>query len=149
MQCNIGQAVDLDQYGFFNISASTPDSSAMKIGKNGYVSQGDGGVIYIIVGVQDPVSKNFDSIFVDPDGIYPNMSGTWQPQEKLQWWYESGNQTSTMFDKHDSAVEVGDFSAPDPQSGTFKKESTYSSLSGIWTTKPVKCKPSNVFLELR
>lgn len=140
MQCNIGQALDIDQYGFFTTSASQPDGSSMKIGKNNYVSQGDGGVIHIIVGIQDPTTLNFDPIFVDPDGIYPMFSGTWQPQEKLQWWYDNGNQTSTMVDYHESAVEVGDFSAPDAQTGTFKKQSSYNSLQGVWSTSAISCK---------
>jgi hypothetical protein len=62
------------------------------------------------------------------------MSASYQPQEQLQWWYEEGVKTSTMISKNLSKKEIGDYSAPDPHSGSFSKTSSFTFNTGKWST---------------
>jgi len=132
MQCNIGQALDIDDNGYFMPSSATPDKTSMMIGTNNYKAQNSEG-IRIVIGVMGHASR-FEPVFVDPVSLGYKMSATFQPQEKLQWWYDSGSKQATMFTDHKTPYEQGDFSAPDPVTGTFTKQSTYSYADGAWTT---------------
>ncbi|KAF7510763.1 hypothetical protein GJ744_005863 [Endocarpon pusillum] len=132
-QCDPGQVLDLDETGQWTQSTSQPVIDFLAIGNNNFKSGTDTNGIHIIVGVQNAPGA-FDPIFVDPAELGPNMSGSYQPQEQLQWWYEEGMRTSTMISKNKSDKEVGDYSQPDPKSGTFAKTSSFTFNTGKWST---------------
>ena len=138
MQCNFGQALDIDSNGFFVPSTVKADTESMMIGKNGYKAQSSDG-IRIVIGVQKG-KGTFEPIFVDPVSINKNMSATFQPQEKLEWWYDSGAKQATMYTNHTTPFETGDFSSEDAQTHTYTKMSSYDVQSGKWTTTATKCK---------
>lgn len=137
VQCNLGQAVDIDSNGFFVPSTVKPDPAYMMIGKNGYKAQSPDG-LRIVIGVQNRAG-NFEPVFVDPVSINLNMSATFQPQEELQWWYDSGSKQATMFTDHQTPYETASFSKPDVQTNTFFKTSTYNVQDGAWVTTASKC----------
>lgn len=133
MQCNLGQALDLDKYGRWQHSTQKQVPNFMAIGINGYRPDTATNGIHIVVGVQGAHGQ-FDPIFVDPVELGPNMGASYQPQEKVKWWYEAGMKTSTMISSAHSGAEEGDFSAPDPTSKTYTKTSSYNYAQGTWTT---------------
>ncbi|KAJ6023931.1 hypothetical protein N7540_004728 [Penicillium herquei] len=136
MQCNVGQAVDIAPSGFFTTSSTPADPSSMMIGVNNYRSQNKEG-IRIIIGVQN-AAGTFDPVFVDPDSIPLNATATFQPQEQIQWWYESGSKQGTVFTKHATKIESANYSAPDPATKSWKKQSTFDYNEGTWTTTVCK-----------
>lgn len=133
-QCDPGQVLDLDANGVWTQSTSKPIIDYLAVGKNNYKSGTPTNGIHIVIGVQLAPGE-FDTIFIDQTELGPGMNAAYQPQEKVQWWYEAGMKSATMISSDRSSVETGDFSAPDPLTNTYSLTSSYSFANGVWTTK--------------
>lgn len=133
MQCDQGQVLDLDPTGMWAQSTATPTIGYLKVGKNNYQTNTGTNGIHFIVGVQE-ASGGFSPIFVDPSETGHEMAALYQPQEKVQWWFQAGMQTSTIISQNIGPAETGDFTQPDAKSGTNSKTSSYSFNAGKWTT---------------
>lgn len=132
-QCDEGQVLDLNSSGLFVQSTASTKPGYLKVGSNNYQTQsGDNGV-HFIVGIQE-ASGNFSPIFVDPTETGHGMEAAYQPQEKVQWWYQAGMQTSSMISENRGPTETGDFSKPDDVTGLYSKSSSYDFKKGEWTT---------------
>ncbi|MCJ1435479.1 hypothetical protein MMC27_004852 [Xylographa pallens] len=130
--CNPGQVFDLDSNGLFQPSSVSSKPDYLKIGKNGYHYAGTSGV-HIIVGVKTPDGQ-FEPIYVDTTELALNMSSWYQPQEKAQWWYEKGVQSTTMITGAVSEVCDFDLTTPNPSTNTYYVSTTYDYDSGSWST---------------
>jgi hypothetical protein len=131
-QCDSGQVLDLDPTGQWSQSTATPIKDYLCIGTNNYKVPDQNG-IHIIVGVQSAPGK-FDTIYVNKTQLGVGMHAQYQPQEHVQWWYQSGMRSSTMIEESDTKKELGDYSAADPHSGTFSKSSSFSYDTERWST---------------
>ncbi|ORY09618.1 hypothetical protein BCR34DRAFT_589220 [Clohesyomyces aquaticus] len=131
-QCDRGQVIDLDETGQWVQSTSSPSPDHLMVGKNRLRAPAPKGV-HIVVGVQAKPG-NFDPIFVDNIRLGVGMSAKYQPQEQVQWWYQSDMRSSAVVEGVSTVVETGDYSAKDPVSGTYKKTSSYSYDTGAWVT---------------
>ncbi|MCJ1315075.1 hypothetical protein MMC15_000390 [Xylographa vitiligo] len=129
---NPGQVFDIDSNGLFQPSSVASKPAYLKIGKNGYHYAGTSG-IHIIVGVKTP-SGDFEPIYVDTTELALNMSSWYQPQEKAQWWFEKGVQSTTMITGAVSEVCDYDLTTPNPTTNTYYVSTTYDYDSGSWST---------------
>ena len=62
------------------------------------------------------------------------MSSWYQPQEKAQWWFEKGVQSTTMITGAVSEVCDYDLTTPNPTTNTYYVSTTYDYDSGSWST---------------
>ncbi|KAI0134304.1 hypothetical protein BJ170DRAFT_679209 [Xylariales sp. AK1849] len=132
-QCNTEQAFDLDRAGEWNPSTSSPAPGSLTVGANQYSTSDVNNGVHIVVGIQGSGGQ-FQPIFVDPAVLSKGMGASYQPQQKVKWWFQQGGQTSSMVYEVQSISEVGDFSTPDAVTGTFSKTSSFSVAAGTWTT---------------
>lgn len=135
-ECKTGQIYDLNQYGVFTKSSSAPVPGYLAIGNNDFYTDDSPNGIHIVIGIKNKAGS-FDPIFVDSKFIAKGMNGKFQPQEKLQWWYDAGAKSATMFQVIQSKYETGDFSEPDQNTQTYKKKSQYNYTAGTWNTEAV------------
>ena len=127
MECDIGQALDLGNDGYFTASNAPGVPGFLSIGSNQKTRvQG----VHIMVGVKDSTG-NWSPIFVDPVALNINQSGSWQPQENVQFWYDNNTRSSAMIDNHKTKPGNADFSQPD-DNGNFHQTATYSTTTGEW-----------------
>ncbi|KAL9073591.1 MAG: hypothetical protein Q9161_002831 [Pseudevernia consocians] len=132
-QCDQGQVLDLGPKGAWVQSTATATIGYLKVGKNNYQTNTGTNGVHFLVGVQE-ASGGFSPIFLDPSETGYGMSALYQPQEKVQWWFQAGMQTSTIISHNIGPTETGDFTEPDADSGTNSKTSTYNFKAGKWTT---------------
>ncbi|MCJ1379038.1 hypothetical protein MMC17_002137 [Xylographa soralifera] len=130
--CDPGQVFDLDSNGLFQPSSVASKPAYLKIGKNGYHYDGTSG-IHILVGVKTPEGE-FEPIYVDTTELGLNMSSWYQPQEKAQWWYEKGVQSTTMITGAVSDVCDYDLTTPNSLTNTYYVSTTYDYDAGTWST---------------
>jgi hypothetical protein len=129
--CSIGEGYDIDPNGFWIKSTSTSlDSHFMNVGNVGYQYPGTVG-LHIVVGIQND-DGSFNTIFVDPTPLARNDSAKYQPQEQIQFWYQTDLRTGTMIDGASTAIATLDFSHAAPTTGNFYYSTTYNCLSGDW-----------------
>jgi hypothetical protein len=128
----LGQIFDIDKNGEFQASTKPPVQDYIAIGTNYYKNTQTPLGIRVVVGVKD--GDDYKPIFVDPTAIGINMSATFQPQEKVLWWYAAGSKSSTMFTTHSGPSSEGDFSSPDNVTRNFRKTSAYDWDNGVWNT---------------
>ena len=135
-QCDPVQVLDLDEKGSWKQSTEKPSPGSLKVGKNSYNTGTGNNGVHFIIGVQQAgaVPNTFGAVFVDLAETGHGMSAEYQPQEQLTWWYTTGIKTSTMISSITGPRGQGDFSAPDPDSGKYSKNSSYSFTKGEWTT---------------
>ncbi|KAK4695421.1 hypothetical protein P7C71_g2329, partial [Lecanoromycetidae sp. Uapishka_2] len=133
--CNPGEIIDLDENGMWTTSQGTPEPGKMVLGKNKFPSGTPTNGIHMMIGVQNG-NGMFDVIFYDEDETGMNMSASYTPTEKMQWWFEHGVRTATATSMNRGAVASGDWSLPSPESGGYTKTSSYDFKTGTWTTKP-------------
>ncbi|KAF1997419.1 hypothetical protein P154DRAFT_441112 [Amniculicola lignicola CBS 123094] len=131
-QCDPGQVLDIDETGQWMQSTATPVKDYLSVGSNNYSIPEVNG-IHIVVGVQS-APGNFDIIYVDETELGKGMTAQYQPQEQIQWWYQTGMRSSTMIEQASTKKETGDYSAPDSRTGTYSKTSSYSYTTGTWKT---------------
>ncbi|KAL1794108.1 hypothetical protein ACET3X_007529 [Alternaria dauci] len=134
--CKTGQIFDLNSEGVWQKSASSPVPGFMAIGNNDFYTEDAPNGIHITIGIKNK-SGSFDPIFMNPVAMGKGMNATFQPQEKIQWWYEAGAKSATMFSTVKGKFETGDFSSPDPVTNTYKKKTQYSFEDGTWDTQAV------------
>ena len=132
-QCDQGQVFDLDAMGMWEQSTAIPKLRYLKVGKNNYQTNTGTNGVHFMVGVQE-ARDGSSPIFVDPAETGHGMTALYQPQEKVQWWYQSGMHTSTIIGENVGPVETGDFTPPDAVSGTNSNTSSYNFQAGQWTT---------------
>jgi hypothetical protein len=76
-------------------------------------------------------------IYIDPSSLGLNMGSWYQPQEKVQWWYQKGQQSSTMISGAGTVIAEYDMSRPNPGSGFFYTSTTYLYSAGKWQNSPM------------
>ncbi|KAI1427201.1 hypothetical protein F5Y12DRAFT_205091 [Xylaria sp. FL1777] len=140
--CELGESYDITSLGFFIPSEDTTHSKPdfLNIGRNGFNSQGQG-QIHIIVATQSQ-NGGWSPIWVDEVGLGKEMSAWYQPQEKLQWWYETGVRSSTMISGARSKVNTYDMSRRNPATGKFFVATTFYYDEGKW--KDSLTRPANL-----
>jgi len=63
-----------------------------------------------------------------------NSTASYQPQETIQWWYQTDMRTATMISTASTAFGMVDFSGPAPTTNKFFYSTTYNYQSGQWIT---------------
>ncbi|KKP03701.1 hypothetical protein THAR02_04217 [Trichoderma harzianum] len=103
-RCELGQSFDLNEAGEWVPNQSDPNSdpNSLNVGSNGYQTD-----VHIIVGVQDPDTKEWKIIWVGEDALIRKAHGEYQPHESIHLWYQEGDLTSTMITNH--GTEFQDF----------------------------------------
>ncbi|KAF5851400.1 hypothetical protein GGP41_004185 [Bipolaris sorokiniana] len=134
--CKPGQIFDLNAQGVWTKSASTPVKDFMAIGNNDFYTDDAPNGIHVIIGIKNK-SGSFDPIFMNPTAMGKGMNATFQPQEQMQWWYAAGAKSATMFSNVSSRVETADFSSADPNTSSYKKQSSYGFEQGVWSTQAI------------
>jgi hypothetical protein len=79
-------------------------------------------------------SGNFDTIYVDPTPLPLNSSAKYQPQELVEWWYQTDIRTSTMISSASTAIAGVNLSRPAPTTNKYYYSTTYNYDSGTWIT---------------
>jgi hypothetical protein len=64
-------------------------------------------------------------MYLDQTPLDINLGATYEPIEKLQWWYQQGSRTATMIEKHTTKVDNQDFSAPNPATNEYYLATSY------------------------
>lgn len=73
-------------------------------------------------------------IYMDQTELAPNMSAWYQPQEKVQWWYEKGVQSASMISGTASQVCKYDLTQKNPNTNTYYVSTTFQYDPGTWST---------------
>ena len=73
-------------------------------------------------------------IYLDRTALAPNMSAWYQPQEKVQWWYEKGVQSASMISGVASQVKAYDLTQKNPNTNTYYVSTTFQYDTGTWST---------------
>jgi len=130
--CAKGEVFDIDSNGFFTASQVAKDKNFLKVGKVNYQYPGAPG-LHIIIGIQNSEGY-FDPIYVDPTALALNDTASYQPQEEIQWWYQTDMRTSTMISTASTSLGGVDFSKPAPTTNKYYYSTTYNYESGRWIT---------------
>lgn len=130
--CSLGDIYDLDSNGFWTTSTAKADSNYMNVGKVNYAYPNVDG-IHIVVGIQNDAGS-FDLIYVDPTALAVGDSAKYQPQESVEWWYQTNMRNATMIESASTAIGGVDFSKPAPDTGNYYYSTTYNYKSGNWIT---------------
>eukprot|EP01065_Artemidia_motanka_P029266 TRINITY_DN35409_c0_g1_i1.p1 TRINITY_DN35409_c0_g1~~TRINITY_DN35409_c0_g1_i1.p1 ORF type:complete len:395 (+),score=-92.19 TRINITY_DN35409_c0_g1_i1:112-1296(+) len=133
-QCDLGKSYDISKQGIFVPSVDSqlqPKPDYLNIGKNNFRYNDTTHGIHILVGLKNSAG-NFEVIYVDPIELGVNMSSFYQPQEKCQWWYETGVRTGTMIAGADTPIHEYDMSESNPETGIFYVATTYHYNTGVW-----------------
>ncbi|MCJ1407579.1 hypothetical protein MMC19_001650 [Ptychographa xylographoides] len=139
-QCNKGDVFDLDNNGFWRRSGEAQAPEFLKVGKVHY-SYPDTPGIHIVVGVLS-ASGDYDSIYVDPTALSLGSTAIYQPQEKVQFWYEVGSKASTMISSAKAQVGEIDFSDDKPLTGRYTWYTTFLDTKGEWDHSQIDPVPS-------
>ncbi|KAI6252013.1 hypothetical protein MCOR27_011439 [Pyricularia oryzae] len=67
---------------------ATLSTEGISVTVDGY-SYAGGTDIHIVVGVKN--GDNFDCLFVGPTALPPNSTGSYQPQEQVEWWLKTSS----------------------------------------------------------
>jgi hypothetical protein len=126
--CNLGQVYDIDKEGYWQTSQSPPDPDFMKIGIIDVHYPGTDG-IHIVVGIESS-SGEWDPVFIDPVLLPVGSTAKYQPQEKMEWWYQAGERNGTIIDDDHTATGTADFSSP----ATYYWNTTFVFDEGQWDT---------------
>ena len=81
-----------------------------------------------------PDSLTGYQIFIDTLELAVGMSSWYQPQEKVQWWYERGARSGSMISGGRSSVENYDMTNPRPSDGKYYVSTSYIYANGSWVT---------------
>ena len=132
--CTLGGAYDLNKDGFWSKSPESvkPNSKFMTVGGVRYSYPGVDG-IHIVIGIQN-ADGNFDIIYVDPTSLAKGSSAKYQPQETVQWWYQTDMRSSTMISTAVASQGSVDLSKPGPITNEYYYSTTYNHNSGTWIT---------------
>jgi hypothetical protein len=130
--CGLGQVYDLNETGFWSASSAAGDSRFMNVGKVNYKYPGSDGV-HIVIGIQNS-DGGFDTIYVDPTALSIGDSAKYQPQEVVEWWYETGAKSATMISSASTEIGSVDLSQPAPTTNKYFYSTTYKYEAGKWVT---------------
>jgi hypothetical protein len=130
---NKGEVWNIDTNGLFQQDTTDP-------GKAGWLSIGNVSYsypdpsdptktvpIYIIVGIQNSTTLDFDPIYVDPTMMCLNSNGTYQPQEGVKAWLQSGLVKGQVYSDTGTQGRLYDYSSVTEWWGSFLFD------SGTWT----------------
>jgi hypothetical protein len=130
---NKGEVWDIDSNGLFQQNTTVP-------GKAGWLSIGNVSYsypdpndptntipIYIIVGIQNSSTLDFDPIYVDPTMMCLNSNGTYQPQEGVKAWLQSGLIRGQVYSDTGTNGRLYDYSSVTEWWGSFLFK------AGSWT----------------
>ena len=128
--CALGEVYDLAADGFWQKSAVVADPNFMKIGVNNSPTSG----LHVVVGVR--TDGVFQPIYVDMTPLPKKGSAKYQPQESVQFWYETGLKSSTMISNITTHVGSLNMSKPSTVTNKFYYSITYEVDDGAWVTSP-------------
>ncbi|KAH9432880.1 hypothetical protein MCOR02_007555 [Pyricularia oryzae] len=80
---------------------ATLSTEGISVTVDGY-SYAGGTDIHIVVGVKN--GDNFDCLFVGPTALPPNSTGSYQPQEQVEWWLKTSSLQGFVHSRANSAA---------------------------------------------
>ncbi|KAM3426031.1 hypothetical protein NHJ13734_009715 [Beauveria thailandica] len=106
----LGDSYDLNSNGDWQSNSNNPNAhqNALNVGSNGY-----GSPINILVGIQDPNSRQWTAIYIEESQLLPKGHGEFQPRESVELWYQERELTETMISGQSTEVKKYDM-APTP-----------------------------------
>ncbi|KAB5584921.1 hypothetical protein GE09DRAFT_1068720 [Coniochaeta sp. 2T2.1] len=129
--CDKGEAFDLTRLGEWVPSRTAPTPGWMTVGNIDYQYPGVSG-IHLVVGVMNPATGSYDTIFIDTTELPPGSSGSYQPQEEVKWWLEGSSLTGSVYSKTRGSVGGVNLSSPAPTTNKYEYWTTYLFDSGSW-----------------
>lgn len=66
-----------------------------------------------------------------------NASGRYQPQDIVEYWFETGEQTGAMISDITSPIDTQNMSKPQPSTGQYEVYSSFDVPNGTWSNSPV------------
>ncbi|KAH7371721.1 hypothetical protein BKA66DRAFT_443913 [Pyrenochaeta sp. MPI-SDFR-AT-0127] len=130
--CKLGEVFDINENG-------------MKVGRNKYQYPGEPPKnIRIVVGQKittDNGEPKWQPIFVDPTELYIDGSATYQPQEQVKMWYETGLRTGQVYARAFETDNVIDYTKPASSTNKYEWWTTYTTSNGAWTNSTQSPEP--------
>ena len=134
-KCDKGDSYDIGPDGYWLRSKSQAGATPgwLNVGNVDYTYDGVLG-IHIVVGVMNSKTGEWDPVFVDGTQLPRGSSAKYQPQEKVSWWLEGGDQTGQVFRTTKSRSTTWDFTNPsDRATNTYEWSTSFAFVDADWT----------------
>ncbi|KAL2049329.1 hypothetical protein ABVK25_010426 [Lepraria finkii] len=95
--------------GNWTESKATPEPGFLCVGTDEFSSGTETNGVRILTGARHPATMDFTPIFYDEDELGFEMSASYRPLGKVQWWFEHGNRAGIAITKNRGQVAAADF----------------------------------------